>query len=128
MPRALRALPGRFAICRFDPDAALPVWAMHAEAEVWSITRTPHEMSVVCDEDALPPSVERVEPGWVAFAVEGPIPFDETGVIAGITTPLAAAGIGVFVVSTFDTDYVLVRDRQRADAERALAAAGFTLG
>ena len=116
------------AICRFDPDASLPVWAMHAEAQVWSITRTERELSVVCDEDALPPSAERVERDWIAYEVAGPIPFDETGVIAGLTAPLAAAKVGVFVVSTFDTDYVLIRGQQRPEAERALVAAGFKIG
>jgi len=125
--RALIRLPGRFAICRFDSDASLPVWAMHAEAAIWSVTRTPHELSVVCDEDALPPSVERAETGWVAFAVEGPIPFGEIGVIAGVTAPLAAAGVGVFIVSTFDTDLVLVKEAQVGDALASWAAGGIAV-
>ena len=116
--RALRLLPGRFAVCRLDPHAPLPAWAFHEDATFWSITRTPDEMSLVCDQDSVPPSVERVEPGWRAIQVQGPIPFDETGVLAGLATPLAEAGIPLFALSTHDTDLVLVKQR---DLERALA-------
>jgi hypothetical protein len=117
--RVLRLLPGRFAVCRFAADAPLPAWLFHQEARWWSITRTAHELSVVCDEDDLPPSVTRVERGWRCFELEGPIPFATTGVIAGLAAPLAAAGVPVFVISTFDTDYLLVKD---ADLDRARAA------
>ena len=117
-PRALRLLPGRFAVCRLDPHAPLPAWAFHDDATFWSLTRTPDEMSLVCDEDSVPPSVERVEPGWRAFQVEGPIPFEETGVLASLAAPLAGAGIPLFALSTYDTDVVLVKQR---DLERALA-------
>ena len=118
-PRALRLLPGRLAVCRFEPHDPLPAWAFHDEATFWSLTRTPDELSLVCDEDAVPPSVARVEPGWRAFRLEGPIPFAETGVLAGLASPLAAAGIPLFALSTFDTDLVLVQER---DLERAIAA------
>lgn len=114
--------PQRFAVCRFAPDAPLPAWVLHAEARFWSITRTPDELSVVCDEDDLPPSVhDHVVRGWRAFALEGPIPFGLTGIIARLTAPLAEAGIPVFVVSTYDTDWVLVEDEH---LERARAVLG----
>jgi hypothetical protein len=122
--RALSLLPGRLAVCRLAPDAPLPAWAMHAEAALWSVTRTPRELSVVCDEDALPPSVERAEIGWRAFALEGPIPFDEIGVLSGLVAPLAGASVPAFVLSTFDTDLVLVKDAHLAAARAAWAKAG----
>jgi hypothetical protein len=118
----LRLLPGRFAICRLPADAPLPVWAFHAGATHYSITRTPHELSVVCDEDDVPPSVDRAERGWRAFELRGPIPFETTGVIAGLTAPLAAAGVPVFVLSTHDTDYVLVKELVLERAVSALEA------
>ena len=106
----LRETAWRLAVCRFPADSPLPVWVFHAEAEFWSLTRTPDELSLVCAEDDLPPSVDQhVERGWRAFALEGPVPFTTTGVISGLTAPLAAAGIGVFVISTYDTDYLLVK-------------------
>ena len=123
----LRATPWRLAVCRFPADAPLPAWVFHAEAEFWSLTRTPDELSLVCAEEDLPPSVDsHVERGWRAFALEGPVPFTTTGVISGLTAPLAEAGIGVFVISTYDTDYLLVK---QAVFERAsdLLAARFAL-
>jgi hypothetical protein len=119
--RPLTLLPDRFAVCRFEPDAPLPAWVFHDAARLWCVMRTPDELSVVCPEDDLPPSVTRAERGWRALKVEGPIPFGEVGVIAGLTAPLAAAGVPVFVLSTYDTDYLLVKE---ADLERARAALG----
>ena len=125
----LRATPWRLAVCRFAPDAPLPAWVLHASAEFWSITRTPHELSVVCSEDDLPPSVDlQVERDWRAFAVVGPLPFGLTGVVSGITTPLAAAGIPVFVISTYDTDYLLVRSADSVRAFGILAGSFEMLG
>jgi hypothetical protein len=119
---ALRATGWKLAVCRFAADAPPPPWLFHAEAEFYSLTRTPNELSVVCAEDDLPPSVdEHVEPGWRAFVVEGPLPFSMTGVVSGLTAPLAAAGIAVFVVSTFDTDYLLVKGTEFERAREALA-------
>ncbi len=106
----LRETGWQLAVCRFPADSVLPAWVLHGEAEFYSITRTPHELSVVCAEDDLPPSVsEHVERDWRAFEVVGPLPFGLTGVVSGLTSPLAAAGIPVFVVSTYDTDYLLVK-------------------
>jgi hypothetical protein len=118
----LRETPWRLAICRFSPDDALPAWVLHDGATFWSITRTPSELSVVCPEEDLPPSVtEKVERDWRAFEVQGPLPFGLTGVVSGLTSPLAAAGIPVFVLSTFDTDYVLVKAPDCARARDVLA-------
>jgi hypothetical protein len=124
--RALTLLPDHLAICRLDPDAPLPAWVFHESARLWCLMRTPDELSVTCPEDDVPPSITRVERGWRAFRLEGPIPFGEVGVVAGVTAPLAAAGVPVFVLSTYDTDYVLVKV---ADLERARGAlaAKFTL-
>lgn len=127
MRRALRLLPGRYAVCRFPPDQPPPAWVLHDGATLWCLMRTPDELSVVCAEDDLPPSVERAERGWRAMALEGPIPFTETGVIAGLTAPLAGAGIPVFVLSTHDTDWLLVKDADLARARDALAP-GYAVG
>jgi len=118
-PLTLR--PERLAICRLDPDAPLPAWVFHGSATLWSLTRTPTELSVVCPEDDLPPSIARVERGWRAFELHGPIPFDAVGVIAAVTAPLAAAGLPAFVLSTFDTDLLLVREEHVPRARDALA-------
>ncbi len=125
--RVLTLLPQRFAVCRFAPDSPLPVWVFHSSASVWSITRTPAEMSIVCPEDDLPPSIDRdVERSWRAFALEGPIQFGTTGVLASLTAPLAGAGVPVFVISTYDTDLLLVKSEHLANA-RTVLAGGFEL-
>jgi hypothetical protein len=118
LSRSLSLLPGRFAICRFAADATLPAALFESPALLISATRTAHELSLVCAEEAVPDTADRVETGWRAFALEGPVPFNEPGVIAGLTAPLAAAGVPVFVISTYDTDLLLVRE---TDLERAIA-------
>ncbi len=121
-PRTITIQPGRLAVCRLDPDAPLPAWLFHAESHFLSLTRTSEETSIVCPEDDLPPSLTKAEHGWRALKLEGPIPFDETGVLVGLASPLAAAGIPLFALSTFDTDYLLVRERDLARAREALSA------
>jgi len=124
-PQVITRLPHRLAVCRFDPDAPPPAWVFHASAHFFCVMRTAEELSVVCPEDDLPPSVERVERGFRAFKLEGPIPFDAVGVVAGLTSPLAVAGIGVFVLSTYDTDYLLVKEADLDAAGAELTAAGY---
>jgi enamine deaminase RidA (YjgF/YER057c/UK114 family) len=114
----LTVLPEALAICRLRPAERIPSWALELHESFSSITRTQAELSIVCPEAAVPPDVQ-VEPGWRALVVPGPIAFEQTGVLASIAGPLAAAGISIFAVSTYDTDYVLVRAE---DVERALDA------
>jgi hypothetical protein len=114
----LSVLPERLAICRLSASARVPSWALELHETLISITRTADELSIVCPEAVVPPEVQ-VERGWRALKVPGPLPFELTGVLAGLATPLAAAGISIFAISTYDTDYVLVR---AGDLERALAA------
>lgn len=116
VPRlTLDVLPGELAVCRLPGEAPSPDWAV---GTLVSITRAPGELTVVCDATAVPPSVEK-ERGWRALAVRGPLDLSLTGVLASLAGPLADAGVPVFVISTYDTDYLLVRD---ADLERAVAA------
>ena len=93
------------------------------QGEFFSVTRTPAELSAVCDVAALPSGVKAEGP-WLMFAVRGPLDFSLTGVLAGLATPLATAGISIFAVSTYDTDYVLVRSDDLEHAVHALRAAG----
>lgn len=99
--------PRRCAVCRLAPATSWPV--PPPGATLYSATVTAHELSVVCHEGDEPPGAQ-VESGWRALAVVGPLEFDQVGIISSITVPLAAVDIGVFVVSTFDTDLVLVKD------------------
>ena len=113
-------LDGTFAVCRLEPAAPLPSWPRGAFV---SITRTPDELSIVCDESSVPDDV-RAERDWCALRVEGPIPFEVTGVAAAITAPLGAAGISVFLIATFDTDYLLVKSEVFGRAAEVLRASG----
>jgi hypothetical protein len=113
--------PERLAICRLGAADAIPPWA--ASSRFSSITRTDDELSVVCADADAPPEI-RQDRGWRAFQVEGPLPFEATGILAAIAAPLAAAGIPIFAISTFDTDYVLVKDADARRAVGALTAAG----
>ena len=116
--------PDRVSVCRLPPGAPWPT--PPPGAELYSATRTPDELSVVCHEGDEPPGAQ-VEPGWRALRVVGPLAFDLIGVIASLAVPLADGAIGVFVVSTFDTDLVLVQDADLAAAVEVLRTAGHHL-
>lgn len=88
-----------------------------------SVTRTPSELSVVCAE-GLAPAGTKCEGGWRIFQVAGPLDFALTGVLAAIAGPLADAGVSIFSISTFDTDYVMLKEENLAKAVDALRAAG----
>jgi uncharacterized protein len=115
----LDVLPGVFAVCRLDPAAELP-------ARFWSATRTADELSIICLEDAIPGDAV-VERGWRGLRVVGPLDFALTGVAAALMAPLAAAGVSVLPVATFDTDYLFVREASLSQAVDALTAAGHTV-
>jgi hypothetical protein len=119
----LRLLPieGSFAVCRLPAGSAIPEWATRGSLS--SVTRTPDELSVVCEATAVPEGVT-CERGWRCLRVAGAMPFTLVGVLAALTTPVAAAGVGVFALSTFDTDYLLVKEGDFARAVAALRAAG----
>lgn len=123
-PLRLQVLPEVLAVCRLAADDALPLWL--PARSFLSVTRTAVELSVVCAADAVPAGI-RCEPGWRALAVAGPLDFALTGILASIATPLADAGISIFAISTFDTDYVLVKAERLNDAIEALRRAGHHL-
>ncbi|MDO4246361.1 MAG: ACT domain-containing protein, partial [Deinococcus sp.] len=92
----------------------------------WSVTRTADELSVVCGAKQVPDNVQSSR-GWAALKLHGPFDFGLTGVLASILDPLRDAGVGIFAVSTFDTDYVLVAHRDLPTALTALREAGHQL-
>jgi len=112
------------AICRLNPGAACPAWAL--ASAFMSITRTDAELSIIVEAAAVPAerSDLRVEGPWRAFRVAGQLPFGLVGVVLALTRPLADAGIPVFVISTFDTDYVMMKVERVGEARAALARAG----
>lgn len=108
-------------MCRLDAHAPVP--AGGSNATFWSVTRTAAELSVVCDEKQAPEGA-RCETGWRCIAVEGPLPFWATGILASLAGPLAEARISIFALSTFDTDFVLVQESDLARALVTLRSAG----
>jgi len=114
-------LEGQFAVCRLAPGEEVPAWASGGAFS--SVTRTRDELSVVCPEGAVPDET-RCEGGWRIFQIEGPLDFGLTGVLASVAEPLAKADVSIFALSTFDTDYVLVKEESVERAIAALAAAG----
>jgi len=120
----LRVLPDLLAITRLAADSPVPRWSRRSR---WtSITRTANELSVVCAAEAVPAGV-RCEKPFRAIAVDGTLDFALTGILASIAEPLAKAKISIFAISTFDTDYVLVRQDKLAAAVLALRSAGFRI-
>lgn len=124
MPLHLTVIHDRLAICRLPAGVDVPAWA--DDGGFSSVTRTPEETSVVCREANVPEALA-AERGWRAVRVRGPLDFGMTGVVAALVQPLAEARIPVFVLSTYDTDYLLVPSRHLDAALDALAAAGHTV-
>jgi len=118
-----RQLPGLYAIVRLSPDSPVPDWA--TRGDFTSITRTPDELSIVCPADNLPPDVHSPH-RWICLKLEGPFPFEQTGVLLSFIEPLSRNDIPIFAVSTYDTDYVLIPE-EHARALDILREAGHQL-
>lgn len=113
LPRTLTLLPEDYAICRLEPDAAIPEWAMPRQASYFTITQTKEELSVICPQQQVPEGTT-AHKGWRCFKLEGPFDLDEPGILAALVNPLAQAGIAVFAEATYDTDYLLVNKVDQA--------------
>ena len=115
-PFTLERFPETLAVVRLAPGAVIPEWA--ESSSVFSITATGTETSLVCAARSVPTKAVHRRP-FTAFAVKGPLDFALTGVLVALLTPLAEAGISVFTLSTYDTDWILV---PVGDADRAAEA------
>jgi hypothetical protein len=122
---ALVVHPDRLAVARLDPSGGVPAWAT-ASPVLSAVVRTADELSVLTTEAHVPTAVW-AERGYRALMVRGPLPFDLVGVFASIAEPLARAGLSIFALSTFDTDYVLVKEPDLALAVGALRRAGHSI-
>jgi hypothetical protein len=118
---ALSLLSETFAMCRLGPDADIPAWAL--DGDFFSVTRTQEELSVVCPQEKIPEKT-LCEKGFRCFKVGGPLDFSLTGILSSLTIPLSQAGISVLAISTFDTDYLLVKEAHVDRAVRQLSQAG----
>lgn len=120
----LTILPPMYAICRLEPWSEVPPWA-RGESFL-TITRTAHELSIVCEDKAVPAGVH-AERNRSLLRIEGTLAFSLTGVLASIVDPLAAAQICIFVVSTYNTDYLLVAAGDLDSTVKVLEAAGHSV-
>jgi hypothetical protein len=117
----LSVMDGLFAIAKLPANEVIPAWAVRGP--FFALTRTPEELSLVARETAVPEGVQASR-GWQMFQVRGPFAFDEIGVVASLAGPLARVGVGIFVISTFGTDYLLVQQEDAPIAVETLLHAG----
>ena len=121
----LDLIPHRLGIARLKPGSRFPT---PGSDTAWlSVTWTQDELSVVTAEDELP-DAEAIERGWRGFRVRGPLAFDEVGILATLANTLSEAGVPIFALSTYNTDYVLVKENDLERAVQALENAGHEIG
>jgi uncharacterized protein len=115
---SLSILPQKLAICQLGKNTRIPAWV--EGDRFFSVTKTDDELSIVCSENRVPKGI-KAEKGWRTFKVECPLDFALTGILASLSNPLAKAGISLFAISTFDTDYLLVKSDKLEKAVKALS-------
>ncbi|MGI6585515.1 MAG: ACT domain-containing protein [Gracilibacteraceae bacterium] len=115
----MELMKGLYGVCRLNSDEVLPEWAL--QGSFYSITKTSDELSVVCPQDNIPKNII-CEKDWRILRIIGPLDFSLIGILSSISTILAKKGISIFAVSTYDTDYILVRDKDTGSAIEALSA------
>jgi hypothetical protein len=113
---------GCLAVCRLPASSAVPTWAF-AKGPISSITRSEKELSIICGEMAVPAGV-RCERGWRVLKVENPLNFALTGILVALAAPLAEAGVSIFTISTFDSQYLMVKEASIELALKILVNAG----
>ena len=117
----LSLLPEILAVCRLPLDSDLQMWFL--TDPFFAMLRSGDELTIVCAQGKVPLEVEH-EPGWRAMKIDGVFAFNQTGVLESVLKPLAQASIGIFALSSFETDYVLVKSENVEKARPALEGAG----
>jgi len=121
----MKLLKGKYAVCRLDKtDDLVPGWVQ--SSDFLSITRTMDELSIVCTEESIPDYI-KCERDWRILKIEGPLDFSLIGILASISTILARKQISIFAISTYDTDYILVKNRDINSAIEALTDEGYEI-
>ncbi|MBU0546723.1 ACT domain-containing protein [Patescibacteria group bacterium] len=118
MKLTLSILPEKFGICHFSENSPIPDWAK--DIAFCSITRTTEELSIVCPQEKIPGGI-MAEKDWRIFKVQGPLGFTLTGIVSSLSKPLAEAEISIFYISTYETDYVLVEEKNLEKAKEILS-------
>jgi hypothetical protein len=123
LPLKFRSLTGLFAICQLPATEPIPTWA---NGHFLSITHSDEELSIVCPQASVPAGI-KADAGWVCFKLQGPFAFSQTGILTSFIGPLSANAIPIFTISTYDTDYVLVKEGFLPQALNVLRNAGHEL-
>lgn len=118
----MRLLEEKYGVSRLEKDQPLPFWCQ--KGELYSITKTGEEMSIVCCEQYIPENI-KCERDWRILKVEGPLDFSLIGILASISTLLAKNNISIFALSTYDTDYILVKEKDVNNSITALRNEGY---
>jgi len=121
---ALQVLRGTYTIYRLSPATSLPTEVL--KSSFLSVTKTEEELSIVCDS-SLMLDAETSESGWSCIKVLGPLDFALTGILARLSGILAEADISIFAVSTYDTDYILVKADKLSETVARLSDSGYTV-
>ena len=119
---ALRQIKETLSICKI-PDYSL----VDLEEPYCFTGCTPDEKSLVCRTEDVPSNATSKDDGWTVFMIEGILDFSLIGILSGIASTLADAGIGIFAISTYNTDYILVKDENKTRAEKAQRKAGYII-
>jgi len=120
----LKLLKTTFSILKLSPIEAIPLWA--TKSSEFYISKTSDELSIICPEVDVPENIEASK-GWCCFRVDGDLEFEQVGVVATVSKPIADAGISLFLVSTHDRDYVFVHVDSLENAIEVCEAAGFVI-
>lgn len=116
----IKVFEENLGVCRLDKSAQVPDWV---KGNFLSITRTSEELSIVCCQENIPEQV-KCEQGWRYFMVEGILDFSLVGILSSLSGALARRGISIFAISTYDTDYILVKEQELDRAVEALRLDG----
>lgn len=115
---AMKLLKEKFGVCKLDKDELIPGWIKNSQ--FYSITKTADELSIVCSQASIPREI-KCEKDWRILKVEGPLDFSLVGILSSITKILAQKEISIFAISTYDTDYILVKNKDIDNAVNALS-------
>lgn len=113
----LRLLKDAYGVCRLQKDSQIPSWAF--DGEFYSITKTDDELSIVCLENNIPQDI-KCESDWRIFKIQGPLDFSLIGILSKISSLMAENQISIFAVSTYDTDYILIKENNLENALKIL--------
>ena len=114
----MKVLAEKFGVCRLNKNALIPEWV--GASNFYSVTKTSDELSIVCSQASIPSDI-KCEKDWRILKIEGPLEFSLIGILSSISTILAKEGISIFAISTYDTVYILVKEKDIDNAINTLS-------